>query len=131
MRVLITGGSGFIGRHLAQSAAERGHEVVATYLAPSELSAKPPLPSGVRWEPLDLQDRARVDALVESTRADAVFHLGAQAYAGKAWSPPPIRSRRTSSGPSTSTKHCAVILPAKERSLPPPPRPTAPSTGFR
>jgi len=88
MRVLITGGSGFIGRHLAQSAAERAHEVVATYLAPSELSAKPPLPSGVRWEPLDLQDRARVDALVESTRADAVFHLGAQAYAGKAWESP-------------------------------------------
>ncbi|HEY1198220.1 MAG TPA: GDP-mannose 4,6-dehydratase [Thermoplasmata archaeon] len=88
MRVLITGGSGFIGRHLSQSATERGHEVVGTYLAPSELAGNPSLPSGIRWELLDLRDRARVDQLVESTHADAVFHLGAQAYAGKAWQSP-------------------------------------------
>jgi len=88
MRVLITGGSGFIGRHLSQSAIELGHEVVATYLAPTELSGNPPLPSGVRWERLDLKDRAGVERLVESTDADGVFHLGAQAYAGKAWQSP-------------------------------------------
>ena len=88
MRVLITGGSGFIGRHLADSAVERGHEVVATYLAPPELAVKPSLPSRVRWELLDLRDGASVDRLVEATRAEAVFHLGAQAYAAKAWQAP-------------------------------------------
>lgn len=88
MRVLITGGSGFIGRHLAASALERGHEVTATYLAPSELAVDPALPSGPRWELLDLTDRAQVDRLVDSSRADAVFHLGAQAYAAKAWQAP-------------------------------------------
>jgi GDP-4-dehydro-6-deoxy-D-mannose reductase len=88
MRVLITGGSGFIGRHLSQMAVELGHEVVATYLAPAELSGNPPLPTGVRWEPVELKDRAGVDRLVESAQADAVFHLGAQAYPSKAWASP-------------------------------------------
>lgn len=88
MKVLITGGSGFIGRHLSQSAVALGHEVVATYLVASELEATRSLPSGIRWEPLDLRDRAQVDRLIESVRADAVFHLGAQAYAAKAWESP-------------------------------------------
>ncbi len=88
MRVLITGGSGFIGRHLSESATALGHEVVATYLAPTEIAGNPPVPSGIQWEPLNLQDRDRVDQLVESTHADAVFHLGAQAYARKAWESP-------------------------------------------
>ena len=87
MRVLITGGSGFIGRHLCEYVVQRGHEVVATYLAPSEV-ALPRSVQGVRWELLDLRDRSQVDALVDRTHADAVFHLGAQAYASKAWRSP-------------------------------------------
>jgi len=88
MRVLITGGSGFIGRHLAESAVQLGHEVVATYLLPAEIARIPSSLARVRWEPLDLRDRARVAQLVEATRAEAVFHLGAQAYAARAWKDP-------------------------------------------
>lgn len=88
MRVLITGGSGFIGRALSESAVARGHEVVATYLTPSELTVPPSPAGGARWEVLDLRDRTRVEKLVESTRPEAVFHLGAQAYAAKAWEAP-------------------------------------------
>jgi GDP-4-dehydro-6-deoxy-D-mannose reductase len=88
MRVLITGGSGFIGRYLAQKAVELGHEVVATYLAAAELDQIHLSLPNVKWEPLDLRDRARVAQLVESSRAQAVFHLGAQAYAAKAWKNP-------------------------------------------
>jgi len=88
MRILITGGSGFIGRFLAASAVARGHEVVATYLAPSELESFPSAMPGVQWVSLNLDDGAQVDRLIESTRPDAVFHLAAQAYASKAWEAP-------------------------------------------
>jgi GDP-4-dehydro-6-deoxy-D-mannose reductase len=88
MRVLITGGSGFIGRHLAESAVKLDHEVVATYLLPAEIARIPSSLARVKWEPLDLRDRARVAQLVETTRAEAVFHLGAQAYAARAWKDP-------------------------------------------
>ncbi|MGA8604473.1 MAG: GDP-mannose 4,6-dehydratase [Thermoplasmata archaeon] len=88
MRVLITGGSGFIGRHLAEKAVGLGHEVVATYLLPAEIDRLPPSLSRVRWEPLDLRDKAQVDKLVDGARAEAVFHLGAQAYPSRAWKDP-------------------------------------------
>jgi GDP-4-dehydro-6-deoxy-D-mannose reductase len=88
MRVLITGGSGFIGRFLAETAVQSGHQVVATCLAPSELDRIPSSLSRVRWEPLDLRDRAQVDRLVDATNAEAVFHLAAQAYPAKAWQSP-------------------------------------------
>ena len=88
MRVLITGGSGFIGRYLAETAVGLGHEVVATYLASSELERIPGALRGIQWKPLDLADRPQVDRLVETTRADSVFHLAAQAYPSRAWEAP-------------------------------------------
>jgi GDP-4-dehydro-6-deoxy-D-mannose reductase len=85
---LVTGGSGFIGRFLLRSIVDRGYEAVGTYLGPGELDRIPERPTGVRWEALDLRDRTSVDRVVEAVRPDAVFHLGAQAYASRAWEAP-------------------------------------------
>ncbi len=88
MKILVTGASGFIGRHLVEFAAGRGAELVGTYLAREELATRLPNPPGVRWERLDMQDRAAVEQIVATERPDAVFHLAAQAYAQKAWNDP-------------------------------------------
>ena len=88
MRLLITGASGFIGRYLCDSAVSAGHEVLGTYYAESELSARGLPRAGVRWTRLDMQDRDGVARLVAEYRPDGVFHLAAQAYAQKAWRDP-------------------------------------------
>ncbi|MFZ0891350.1 MAG: GDP-mannose 4,6-dehydratase [Thermoplasmata archaeon] len=88
MRLLITGGSGFIGRYLCALAAERGHEVIATYLSQAELDALPPLSPSIRWRHLNMRDRLEVDRTIDEIRPEGVFHLAAQAYASVAWKDP-------------------------------------------
>lgn len=88
MRLLITGASGFIGRHLCRFALEQGNEIVGTYLSRDELALTSPLGDAIRWEQLDLQDASRVGHIVEEVRPDGVFHLAGQAYAARAWEDP-------------------------------------------
>ena len=88
MKILVTGGSGFIGRYLTDALARRGDEVVATYLSAAELDNRMPRHEAVTWVPLDLRDDRSVREVVERSRPEAVFHLGAQAYAGQSWKDP-------------------------------------------
>jgi len=70
MRVLVTGGSGFVGRRLVAALRERGDDVVSA------------APSGGNDQhlPLDLTDSDNVRAVVELVRPEVVFHLAAQSF---------------------------------------------------
>lgn len=75
MRILITGGSGFIGVAIAETLLGRGHEVTCLDVVPGyRLGSVEKLP-GFRLVIGDVQDAALVDSLVSA--ADFVFHLGA------------------------------------------------------
>lgn len=74
MKVVVTGGAGFIGSHMVLSALERGFETVII----DDLSgvAALPLPTGARLLEADVCDSEAVrQALAE---ADLVFHLAAK-----------------------------------------------------
>jgi UDP-glucose 4-epimerase len=79
MRVLVTGGAGFVGAHVALAARARGHEVVA--LDDLSTGVAENLAGGVGPGPAprlvrgDVRDAAVVDGLVAG--ADLVFHLAA------------------------------------------------------
>ena len=73
-RVLITGASGFAGRHLAAHCAAAGDDVV-------ELSRSGGL--GV-----DLLDAEPVRAAVRDAAPSAVYHLAARAHVGESWREP-------------------------------------------
>lgn len=80
MRVLITGGGGFLGTKLAAALAAKGEIQgrAITYLTQADLAAPEPVTAEFPTEgvALDISDRAAVDAAF-ATPPDAIFHLAA------------------------------------------------------
>lgn len=76
VRVLVTGGAGFIGSHVAEALLAAGHEVLVL----DDLSAgdRGNLPAGARFAQVDLCDRAAVLEAVKAFRPEAVNHHAAQ-----------------------------------------------------
>jgi GDP-4-dehydro-6-deoxy-D-mannose reductase len=67
-RSLLTGASGFVGRHLAAQLAEQGHEVHG-------FGRRKPAGWEGPWHSGDLGDLARLRAVVAEAGPDLVFHL--------------------------------------------------------
>lgn len=67
-RVLVTGASGFIGRHTLAPLLDRGYEVHA-------VARRPPETSGVEWHAADLFEGAGVDRVLDDARPTHLLHL--------------------------------------------------------
>ena len=88
MRVLVTGGAGYIGSHACLELAARGHELVLadnfSNSSPrvldrlARLLGAPPV-----FRRVDLRDRAAVDALFTGAGLDAVIHFAALKAVGE------------------------------------------------
>jgi len=76
MRVLVTGGAGFIGSHLIDALLAAGHEAAAL----DDLSSGSPdnLPAGVKLFQVDVRDAAAVLKAVTEYKPDAIAHQAAQ-----------------------------------------------------
>jgi UDP-arabinose 4-epimerase len=85
MKVLVTGGAGYIGSVTCRSLAEAGHQVVVL----DDFSTGHR--RSVRWGPAidaDIRDAASVGAAFTEQRPDAVLHFAALAYVGDSMSRP-------------------------------------------
>src|SRR3989304_4879589 len=79
MRVLVTGGAGYVGSPAAQLLAENGHDVwVVDNLAEGHRAAVGKLPLVVA----DLLDQVTIRELLKQHRIEAVMHFAAFAYVG-------------------------------------------------
>jgi nucleoside-diphosphate-sugar epimerase len=78
-RVLVTGGRGFIGRHLVSALAHAGYEVTSLDIAPPG-GAKT---GSVREVLLDTRDTAAVQALAQKSDFETVFDLASYTDVGQ------------------------------------------------
>lgn len=77
MRILVTGGSGFIGRHIVDEFVRRGDTVAATTFHATNDAQ--PLPESVERVSVTLEDTERLRQLVETFKPECVVHLAAVA----------------------------------------------------
>lgn len=73
MRIVVTGGSGRLGRSLAAGLADAGHEIVSIDRAPTAHLDRP----GITQFSLDLTDADATASALTGARADALIHLAA------------------------------------------------------
>jgi|HubBroStandDraft_1064217.scaffolds.fasta_scaffold13285_4 GDP-4-dehydro-6-deoxy-D-mannose reductase len=97
MRVLVTGGAGFLGSHMAVHLSENGQEVTATHRPGSSVPVLD-RPSGLRWIPLELADPTSVAATFDAVRPEVVYHFGGQPYVQPSWEDPGATFRTNFTG---------------------------------
>ncbi len=76
MRILITGGAGFIGSHVADALIERGHRV--TILDNLSSGSLENVNRRAKLYKFDIGNRQRLEKLFEKVQPEAVFHFAAQ-----------------------------------------------------
>jgi dTDP-glucose 4,6-dehydratase len=84
MKLLITGGAGFIGSAVVRQAVAAGHEVVnldaLTYAACLDNVVMVADHPGYAFEQADIRDRAALDRIFAKHAPDAVMHLAAESH---------------------------------------------------
>jgi UDP-glucose 4-epimerase len=73
MSILVTGGAGYIGSHMAHHLVEAGEDVVV--LDNLSTGVKKNLPQDIRFIVGDIADQALVSQLIETHKIDSVIHF--------------------------------------------------------
>ena len=84
MKLLVTGGAGFIGSAVVRQAIRAGHSVVnldaLTYAACLENVAPVANAPGYTFVEADIRDRAALDRILAEHAPDAIMHLAAESH---------------------------------------------------
>ena len=84
MKILVTGGAGFIGSAVVRLAIARGHSVInidaLTYAACLENVASVADHPSYVFDQIDIRDRAALETVFEKHTPDAVMHLAAESH---------------------------------------------------
>jgi dTDP-4-dehydrorhamnose reductase len=103
-RILITGGSGFLGGHLAVAAAAAGNDVIAAFHA-----HRPEGGPAVHWLRLDLEDEGGTFEAVRSAHPQIVLHAAAMAKPDDCAREPEKAKRVNTGGSRAVARACAAV----------------------
>jgi UDP-glucose 4-epimerase len=91
MKVLVTGGAGYIGGTVSTILKDAGHQV--TVLDNLCHSKRGEVPAGVDFVEADIADRPRVESLLRDLQPDGVMHFAALIEAGDSMKKPEVYFR--------------------------------------
>ena len=84
MKILVTGGAGFIGSHLIQCLIEKDHNVInidkLTYAGNLSNVSEYAEHKNYSFMQTDICDRARLEKIFIEQQPEAVFHLAAESH---------------------------------------------------
>lgn len=84
MKLIVTGGAGFIGSAVVREAIKRGHNIinidVLTYAANSENLSSVDSNENYCFEQIDIRNRQRLAENFEKYQPDAIMHLAAESH---------------------------------------------------
>jgi UDP-glucose 4-epimerase len=86
MRILVTGGAGYVGSASVEKFLEAGHDV--TVLDDLSTGHRAAVAAGAALEVVSYGDRDTVRRILEERRIDAVLHCGAKSIVGESMSEP-------------------------------------------
>lgn len=89
MKILITGGAGFIGSHLADFLVDKGFEdIYVEYWKGDTLENVEHLKEKVKFVKFDIRDAKKVREFIANVKPDLIFHLAAQSFVTVSWKEP-------------------------------------------
>lgn len=81
MRILVTGGAGYIGSHMVARLMKTAHEVIVV----DDLSSghRSSVPESIPFERADVADQKSMAALLDGRHVDAIFHFASRIQVGE------------------------------------------------
>ena len=85
--ILITGGCGMVGSHLADYYAGKGLRVTATYYTHPTIRLEEVLDKA-NYIPCDVRDQHKIAGIITQYKPEIIYHLAAQSYPTVSWEKP-------------------------------------------